>query len=127
MQPIKTTSPNNNTFPTREIHSTHFFSPILFIVNQSKVRQTPRIGLVKNVTLTTKEKRGIWLLPVRYSRPTTALVVNRQSDTHAVGIYNTPLKVCVMAWLAIGTPTGTVYTYPQHLPLQCLRQPIRLW
>ena len=31
-----------------------------------------------------KEKRGIWLLPVRYSRPTTALVVNRQSDTHAI-------------------------------------------
>jgi len=46
--------------------------------------------------------------------------MNRQSDTHAVGIYSTPLKVCVMAWLAIGTPTGTVYTYPQHLPLQCL-------
>ena len=62
--------------------------------------------------MTTKEKRGIWLLPVRYSRPTTALVVNRQSDTHAVGIYSTPLKVCLMAWLAICTPTGTVYTYP---------------
>ena len=30
-----------------------------------------------------------------------------------------------MAWLAIGTPTGTVYTYPQHLPLQCSRQLIR--
>ena len=42
--------------------------------------------------MTTKEKRGIWLLPVRYSRPTTALVVNRQSDTHAVGIYATPVK-----------------------------------
>ena len=59
------------------------------------------------------------------SRPSTALVVNRQSDTHAVGIYSTTLKVCVMAWLAIGTPTGTVYTYPQHLPLQCSRQLIR--
>ena len=30
-----------------------------------------------------------------------------------------------MAWLAIGTPTGTVYTYPQHLPLHCSRQLIR--
>lgn len=30
-----------------------------------------------------------------------------------------------MAWLAIGTPTGTVYTYPQHLPMQCSRQLIR--
>jgi hypothetical protein len=23
-----------------------------------------------------------------------------------------PIKVCLMAWLAIGTPTGMVYTYP---------------
>ena len=30
-----------------------------------------------------------------------------------------------MAWLAIGTPTGTAYTYPQHLPLQYSRQLIR--
>ena len=72
-----------------------------------------------SVALTTIEKRGIWLLLVRDSRPTTAKQVNEQSDTHAVGIYSTPQKVCVMAWLAIGTPTGTVYTYPQHQPLLC--------
>ena len=30
-----------------------------------------------------------------------------------------------MAWLAISTPTGAVYTYPQHLPLHCSRQLIR--
>ena len=81
--------------------------------------QNTQIGRRKPSDSTTKEKRGIWLLLVRDSRPTTAKQVNEQSDTHAVGIYNTPLKVCVMAWLAIGTPTGTVYTYPQHQLLLC--------
>ena len=32
----------------------------------------------------------------------------------------TPVKACVKAWLALGTLNGTVYTYPQHLLLQCL-------
>jgi len=59
------------------------------------------------------------------SRPSTALVENKQSDTHAVDMNSTPLKVCVKAWLAIGTPTGTVYTYPQQPLLYCSRQLIR--
>ena len=62
-----------------------------------------------SLPLLQKEKRGIWLLPVCYSRPTTALVVNRQSDTHASGIYECPIKVCMTAWLAVGTPTGRIY------------------
>ena len=32
--------------------------------------------------------------------------VNRQSDTHAVGIYNMPVKACVRTWLALCTLTG---------------------
>ena len=56
--------------------------------------------------MTTKEKRGIWFLLVRDSRPTTAKQVNEQSYTHANGIYGKPLKVCMTAWLAVGTPTG---------------------
>ena len=53
---------------------------------------TPNSDALNVTQITTKEKRGIWLLPVRDSWPTTAKQVNEQSDTHAVGIYSTPVK-----------------------------------
>ena len=60
--------------------------------------------------------RGIWLLLVCRFSP---LIENTKIDTHAIGIYGTSLMVCVMERLVIGTPTGRIYTYPQHQLLQC--------
>ena len=57
------------------------------------------------------------------SRPSTALVVNRQSDTHAIGIY-IPEGVHE-GIVCLQHTDGSAYTYPWHQPLHCSRQLIR--
>ena len=62
--------------------------------------------------MTTKRKRGCLHLPVRLSRPTTALAINRQRNTH-VGVYSTPVKCALKVTRTLAAHYGAVYDTPR--------------
>lgn len=78
------------------------------------VRQTPRIGLSYCYIVDYKRKSGVSGFRLFASLGPRKTCTNEQNriDTHAVGIYSTPVKACLKAWLAFGTPNGTVIYLP---------------
>ena len=80
----------------------------------------------KTVTLlTTKEKRGIWLLPVSQFEAFHSLSC-KQPERYPRRWYIVHTRKSVREGTVCPLhANGTVYTYPQHLPLQCSRQLIR--
>ena len=57
-------------------------------------QNTPNRTCKINVQMTTNEKRGILLMLVRDSRSTIVKQVNKQDDSHVLGIHGTiPLGV----------------------------------
>ena len=62
--------------------------------------------------MTTKEKRGIWLLPVRSPRPTTAHNSERDRVTPTPLVYIVRPKSVLEDMVSPLHADGTVYTYP---------------
>ena len=71
---------------------------------------TPRYGLFISFSLTTQKKSGVsgLCLSALWGRRKPCKWTE-QSDTHAVGIYNTPLKVCVMTFYSHRHTNGNGY------------------
>ena len=71
--------------------------------------------------MTTKEKRGIWPLPVRRWGPEITCRMDRAESIPTPLVYTMrPIKVCMTAWLAVGTPNGKAYIVPTRSIYLCI-------
>ena len=71
------------------------------------------------VRLLQKKKRGIWLLPVRDSRPSTAYGSEQSRVIPTPLVYIYAPKSVREGIVCPRHANGTEYTYPQHLLLHC--------
>lgn len=84
--------------------------PILGHASNTCVRQIPKLGRIKIMFGTTQKESGV----SGFCLPAVEVLGNlckwtEQSDTHAVGIYSTPLKVCMMTFYSHRHTNGNGY------------------